>query len=105
MVADRHNQGKTEYSLIDYKSLEPLARVLTFGKQKYSRGNWQQGLDQIEILDSLQRHCGELIDKVNANQPEVDDESGEHIIGHIMANCMFYLYHQRNKSFTNKTIK
>jgi|ERR1044072_6669289 hypothetical protein len=83
----RYNQGKPKWSLVHYKSLEPMVRVLMYGADKYAVDNWKKGLDKREILDSLQRHVAALIDG-----QEVDPESGEHHIGHIMCNCMFYSY-------------
>lgn len=101
MSGSRYNEGKPEYSLIDYQSLEPMVRVLMFGRKKYDRNNWRKGLNKLELLDSLQRHIGDLIDRVNQGEDEVDPESGEHIIGHILANASFFSYHTGNNSFTN----
>lgn len=95
--AKRYNQGKPQYSLIDYSALEPLVRVLEFGADKYSRDNWRKGLDQKELLNSLMRHVGDLIDAVNEKRAEIDHESMLPLIGHIMANAMFY-----SKFYTNK---
>jgi len=89
----RYNGGKPDYTLIDYASLEPLVRVLEFGANKYSRNNWRKGWDKENILASLQRHVGELIDAVNNGDKELDKETQLHQIGHILANAMFYSYH------------
>lgn len=97
--AIRLNNGKPRYSLIDYASLEPLVRVLEFGEGKYNRNNWRRPQSKLEILDSLQRHVGELIDKVNEGEEENDIETQLHIIGHILANGMFFAYHNRNRTF------
>lgn len=86
----RFNQGKPDYTLLDFQSLEPMVRVLEFGARKYARDNWRKGLAKENILGSLQRHVGKLIDKVNQGKDEVDDETGIHEIGHIFCNCMFY---------------
>ncbi len=83
----RYNQGKSRWSLVHFKSLDPMVRVLMYGADKYAPDNWKHGLDRKEILDSMMRHLGALIDG-----QEVDPESGEHHIGHIMCNCMFYSY-------------
>lgn len=83
----RYNQDKPQYSLIDFKSLEPLVRVMEFGAKKYDRENWKKGLSKECILDSLLRHTLKLSDG-----EEIDEESKLHHIGHIMANCMFYSY-------------
>ena len=38
----RFNQGKLRWSLVHFKSLEPLVRVLEFGAKKYGDYNWQK---------------------------------------------------------------
>lgn len=91
----RHNQGKLKWSLIDYKSMEPLVQVMMQGAEKYGIGNWQIGLDLIEIQESMQRHLAALMDGELK-----DKESSLFHVGHIMANCMMWQYHynkQNNK--------
>lgn len=95
----RYNTGKPQWSLVHFKSLEPLVQVLEYGKKKYTtdtasgRDNWKLGLDLDEILDSMQRHLAALIDG-----EETDKESGLKHIGHIMANCMLYEYHKNKQN-------
>jgi hypothetical protein len=92
----RFNQGKIEWSLVDFKSLEPLVKVLTFGKEKYERDNWKLGgenTSQQSLMDSLLRHATAL-----ADGQQIDPESGLHHIGHIMCNCLFYSYHHIMKN-------
>ena len=62
MKGDRFNEGKLRWSLVHYKSLEPLVRVLEFGAKKYGDYNWQKGLDKKEILESAMRHLTALMD-------------------------------------------
>lgn len=83
----RYNQGKLKWSMVHFKSLEPMVKVLMYGANKYSRDNWKKGLDRQEILDSMQRHLAALIDG-----QEIDPESQLEHIGHLMCNCMFYSY-------------
>ena len=83
----RYNQGKRKWSLVDYKSLEPMIEVLEFGAKKYSPDNWKKGLDKKEILESMQRHLGALMDG-QASDPETELSH----MGHIMCNAMFYSY-------------
>lgn len=85
--ADRYNQGKLRWSLVNYKSLEPMVRVLEFGATKYSDNDWKKGLDKKEILESMQRHLAELMDG-----NKIDSESGLSHMGHLMCNAMFYNY-------------
>lgn len=117
MSALRYNDRKPKWSLVDFKSLEPLVRVLEYGANKYSvylnedtgevikhselpedtsrftllesgRENWKLGLDKKEILESLLRHTFAILDG-----EDFDKESKLHHIGHIMANAMFYSHY------------
>ena len=93
MKGSRYNKGKRKWSLVHYKSLEPLVEVLEFGAEKYSPENWKKGLDKKEILESMMRHLTALMDG-----EENDKESGLHHIGHIMCNAMFYRYFDNNEN-------
>jgi hypothetical protein len=83
----RFNKNKLRWSLVHYKSLEPMVRVLMFGAEKYEDDNWKKGLNKKQILESLQRHLAALMDGQTH-----DEESKLHHIGHIMCNAMFYSY-------------
>jgi hypothetical protein len=83
----RFNEGKLKWSLVSWKALEPMVKVLMFGSNKYAPNNWKKGLDEKEILESMMRHLTSLMDG------EVrDKESGLLHIGHIFANAMFWSY-------------
>lgn len=88
----RYNEGKLKWSLVHFKSLEPLVRVLMYGAEKYAPDNWKKGLPEKEILDSMQRHMAALMDG-----QQIDEESGLPHVGHIICNCMFWQYHNENK--------
>ena len=90
MVAERHNTGKPQWSLVDWESMEPLVRVLEFGAQKYARDNWKKGMPVNEIAESLLRHLFALM-----SGEETDPESGLPHTGHIQANAMFLEYMRR----------
>lgn len=87
MSADRFNEGKRQWSLVDMRALEPMVEVLEFGATKYSRDNWKKGLKVSGIYDSLQRHLIELMEG-----KDLDEESNKLIIGHILCNVMFLSY-------------
>ena len=84
----RYNSGKPKWSLVHMQSLVPMIRVLEHGAEKYEPYNWKKPTERHTLIDSLQRHMADLIDG-----KEIDDDSGLPIIGHIMANAMFYSYH------------
>jgi hypothetical protein len=92
LKSSRFNEGKPQWSLVDFKSLVPLARVMEFGAKKYARDNWKIKLDLNQCLESLSRHLFSLM-----SGEERDSESGELHIGHIMANAMFWQYHNEKQ--------
>lgn len=85
--AMRFNNGKLQWTLMDFPSFEPMIKVLMYGAHKYARDNWKKGSSKTEILDSLLRHVAEL---TQGNL--MDDESKLEHIGHLMCNAMFYSY-------------
>jgi uncharacterized protein YuzB (UPF0349 family) len=93
----RYNEGKPQWSLVDFKSLEPMVRVMEYGCTKYSRDNWKKGLDTTQILESLSRHLFALM-----SGEIVDPESGEEHIGHILCNAMFWQYHYNKQQKDNQ---
>lgn len=83
-LADRFNDGKLQWSMVDFKSLEDMVRVLEFGAKKYSRDNWKKGLKTTEVVDSMLRHVYAYLDG-----EDIDPESGINHTGHIMCNALF----------------
>ena len=99
----RYNTGKPQWSLVDFKSLEPLVRVMEYGAQKYTteqgsgRDNWKKGLDLNQILESAARHLFAMM-----SGEQIDPESGQFHSGHLLANMMFYNYHyEKSRKETN----
>ena len=89
----RYNDGKPKWSLVDFKSLEPMVKVLEYGCTKYEKNNWKKGLDNTEVLESLSRHLFALM-----SGEELDPESQLPHIGHIMCNAMFFQYHKNKEN-------
>lgn len=115
----RYNEGKPEWSLVHFKSLEPIVRVLMYGAHKYSvfqnpeTGEKIKGSDisreQVEkngfILVSSGRDnwkndmsLEQILDSSQRHHAamidgETHDESGELHAGHIFCNMMFWVYH------------
>lgn len=117
MEARRNNNGKPKFSLIRLSCLEPLARVLDYGRDKYSDfiglGNdkiykgWMLSRDDINNKDLFGRVydarsnwdngllLSETLDSLQRHIAELQDgnyldsESGLSHIGHIQANAMF----------------
>lgn len=91
-LGDRKNQGKLQWNLVDFPSLEPMVKVLEFGANKYAAHNWKRGLKVTETLDSLMRHLVALNDG-----EDNDPESKLPHIGHILCNAMFLSYMLKNR--------
>ena len=114
----RYNTGKPQWSLMSYKSMEPMIRVLEYGAHKYSvfkdeLGNEYTG-DKVSPEDvvkmnlilvssgrdnwkkpmDLKKILESLQRHVAAlmDGEEFDSESGIHHMGHIQCNSMFYNY-------------
>lgn len=88
----RYNQGKVQWSLVDYKSIEPMVRVLEYGCKKYAKDNWKKGMPASQIIESMLRHTYKLLEG-----ELVDPESGIEHVGHIQCNAMFLAYVLREK--------
>ena len=85
--ADRFNDGKPRWSLVDFDSLEPMVKVLEYGCKKYDANNWKKGLKTTEIIESMMRHMQAYL-----RGEDIDPESKLPHTGHIMCNAMFLSY-------------
>jgi len=85
--AMRFNGGKTRWGLVDFDSIEDIAKVLEFGAQKYDDHNWKKGLKSDEVVESLLRHIFAYL-----RGEDIDPESGLPHVGHMGCNVMFLSY-------------
>lgn len=95
----RNNAGKLRWALVDWESMVPMMETLERGAIAYAPGNWKKGLNREEILESIMRH---LIALFGGQEFDPDPRFLTHHMGNIMCNAMFYLYHYRNKSFSEE---
>jgi len=94
----RYNQNKPKWSLVDFKSLEPMVKVLEYGAKKYTHENWKKGLPTKDVCESLLRHVFAYMEG-----EDIDNESGCTHLGHAMCNLMFLEYVMRVKpEFDNR---
>lgn len=87
----KHDDGKLRYDLIPAEAIESLAKILTYGAEKYEENNWQ-GLESKRIYSALMRHL-EAWRLGNTN----DEESGYLHLEHVLVNAMMLLEIERNK--------
>lgn len=95
---ERFNEGKLEWSLVDYKALEPMVQVLMFGKEKYAAWNWAKGLPITQICESMLRHTYAYL-----SCEDKDPESGLPHVGHILCNAMFLSHMSNRKDMDDRT--
>ena len=81
----KFDAGKTEYGLLPPFILEEIAKVMTFGAQKYERDNWRYVDDgKRRYFDALQRHVWAW-----KRGETYDPESGMHHLAHAGCCLMF----------------
>lgn len=86
----RYNSGKVRYELIPTHLLESTARVLDYGTMKYAEWNWAKGMDYSVPIGCMKRHLAAI-----ERGEDIDPESGERHIGHVIANALM-LEHYMN---------
>lgn len=88
----KYDNGKPEYGLLPPFALEEVAKVLTFGAQKYDRENWKK-VDDLKrrYFDAAQRHLWAI-----KRGEEYDPESGLHHLAHATTCILFLLESELN---------
>lgn len=92
-IGRKHDSGKPLMGAVPPNALLAVARVLTFGAEKYGRDNWRQVESaETRYLDAALRH-------INAYQrgEAADPESGESHLAHAVCSLMFMLELQEGK--------
>lgn len=82
----KHDQDKPRMELLDPKAINELAKVLTFGAQKYEPHNWRRGLRKTRLIAAALRHLFAYL-----GGEDKDPETGLSHAAHAMCCCMFIL--------------
>lgn len=85
-AAIKFDQGKPPMSLLSTTALVEIAKVLEFGKNKYSANNWRSGFNWSRLLDSAMRHLTAFNDG-----EDKDPESGLSHLAHLGCCILFLL--------------
>lgn len=80
----KHDQEKPRVDLLDADALEGLAKVLTFGANKYSAHNWRGGISYSRLIGAALRHLFAIMRGENT-----DPESGLPHVDHLGCCWMF----------------
>lgn len=84
----KHDEGKLQYRLLTPQILKEMAKVMTFGANKYDANSWQ------DVPDAIDRYTDALIRHIEAwrSGEKEDQESNIHHLAHAACNAMFLLY-------------
>lgn len=80
----KYDQEKTRVELINYGFVEGIARVMTFGAQKYDAWNWSKGISYSRVFAALLRHLFAWY-----RGEKFDPETGESHLYHAGCCLMF----------------
>jgi hypothetical protein len=88
--AVKHDSGKPDWSLVPMETLEYVAKVMTFGAEKYARDGWK------ELPDFENRYFAAMLRHLTAWQAgeKVDPESGLPHLAHVLTNATFLLWNE-----------
>lgn len=88
----KHDADKARMDLLDAHALNQLARVLTFGSEKYAAHNWRKGIAFSRLIAACLRHVTAFM----AGQ-DADEETGLSHMAHAMCCCMFLIWMQSER--------
>lgn len=84
----RYNDNKPDFSMIPLWTLEGEARVWQYGARKYAQWNWAKGMPWSVPFACVMRHLAAF-----QRGEELDPESGEHHLDHVMCNVRMLRYY------------
>ena len=88
--ATRYNKNKLKWSLVNFKALESMVKVLEFGTIKYEPHNWEKGFSYTNTIESMLRHVYSFL-----QGEDIDPESNLPHTGHIMCNAIFISFYPK----------
>ena len=92
-IAARFSKGKVRHDLIPPMPLEELAKVYTYGCNKYDDDNWRKGLAwKQNVIGPLKRHLQKWL-----RGEVLDDESNCHHLAMVVWQCFALMEYERCK--------
>jgi len=97
-VAVKHDDNKTDWSLMPWECVEEINKVLDFGARKYAPNNWRtgSGFSYTRVISSLLRHTFAWV-----RGEDLDPESGLSHLSHMGCNVIFLIYYNKHKARYN----
>jgi len=87
--AYKENNGKTDYSEVDFDIVDLMANRFNVNKHKYPKGNMLKPIDENQLLMALYRHWRKMFQPI----PN-DEETFEEHLAAILCNAQM-IYQQR----------
>jgi hypothetical protein len=102
----KFDQGKEKFTMIPQLALKEVAKVFTYGADKYGEFNYSGKGDVLRYIDALHRHTNQYL------TGEDIDESGAHHLACVAANALMALdailnetiNDNRNKAYDKKNM-
>lgn len=88
----KYDSEKPRMDLLDPLFLEDVAKVLTFGANKYAAHNWREGIYYSRLIAAAYRHLG----AINRGE-DIDPESGLPHTAHLGCCIQFLNWMMRTK--------
>ena len=88
----KYDSEKPRIDLIDPLAVEGLAKVLTFGAQKYAADNWRGGIKNSRLIAAMLRHLFAIM-----RGEDIDPESGLPHIDHLGCCWMFLSWNYKTR--------
>lgn len=95
LTGQKFDTGKPRMELLPTQPLLAIARVLSFGAQKYDDHNWRGGFDYSRLIGAAYRHLSAYNDG-----EDTDPESGLSHLAHLGC-CVLFLLEQEAKGTGN----
>lgn len=86
MAGQKYDQEKPELALIPTIAIFEMAKAFTYGKLKYGKFNFKEGIEITRLISAALRHIYQFL----AGEDN-DQESGNSHLGHAMANLAMAL--------------
>ncbi len=87
----KFDSGKLRWDLLMWDVLQDLAKVITYGAEKYTPNNWQKNPMWKYKAAYMRHYVAWLLGEEN------DQESGLHHLAHAMCNLMFLHWQDKNR--------
>lgn len=85
------DSGKLEWSLVPFRQMEEVVKVLMNGARKYSVDNWKKCDDIRRYKNSLMRHVVSYIEGEKIDDITKGGDGLSHL-AHAICNCLFLMY-------------